>query len=121
MNSEIVQNGPPQRPNVFDSPSVGDGIDSDKLIEKIDQLETDLSRSRDGRREERFYWILGVSFLGNVIIMSLLGNVLAFLILLIIQLPFLAGLARYLGVDWAVEAIERALQSASEHFRFLRK
>ncbi|RUM95931.1 hypothetical protein EET67_20640 [Pseudaminobacter arsenicus] len=118
MSTEIAcAEAPAKLPDqVFDIPPDGNG-QLDKLIEKIERLETDLTTAKDVRREERFYWIFAADFLFNLILIKYLDNVALFLIMLVPQLFVLVGLARYLGVDWAVEPIERSLKWFSDQVK----
>lgn len=100
--------------DVFDTPSNGGGEAYEKLIEKADQLEEGLASEKDERREERFYWILSVALLLNVLFAKFLQNNVAFITLFVIQLFFLAAVARKLGVDWVVEATDRSAKWVSD-------
>lgn len=117
MNTEIEQKDSPPPPDVFDLPSGGNEYDTNKLISKICQLEDNLSESKDSHKAERFYWIVGTTFLFDIIIMKFLEDTSGFVILVVLELFVLGALAKRLGVDWAVEAIDSSLQWISGHFK----
>ena len=100
---------------IFDVPEGNEH--SYKIVEKIERLENEISTAKDQRLEERFYWICATVFLANVIFAKFLDNIPLFFILLMAQLFMLAGLAKRLGVDWAVEAIERICHWLDERIK----
>ena len=120
MNIETGLSAPESEklPDVIDSSQdVVNPAQYEKITEKIERLEYDLAESKDGRREERYYWILGIVFLLNLIFVKFLENDALFFVMLVPQLFVLASLAKYLGVDWAVEAMERSAQWISERIK----
>lgn len=76
-----------------------------KVEETVAALENKLVREQDGRREERFFWIMALFMLGDA---TLLGGWHVIPVLLL-QLIMLIGLAKWLGVDWVVVPMERLL------------
>lgn len=64
-----------------------------------------LSKEKDDRQEERFYWIFSTIMLIDVIIFQSLGKVAAIFISML-ELVFLIGIAKFLGVDAVVKLLE---------------
>jgi hypothetical protein len=72
-------------------------------------LERALQREVDSRREERFYWILGLVIVGDVaafnVVQSWTGSVAIFLL----EIILLLGLSKFLGVEHIIVPLERLL------------
>ncbi len=122
MSTEIDRSGPRRLPDdIFDLPGEGDEYDIEQLVAKINQLETALSDAKDQRREERFYWIAASVAACNFLGAGILQNTTLSIVFIVISLMVLAGLARYCGVDWAVDAMERVLKWMSDHMPWKRE
>jgi hypothetical protein len=97
--------------------------DFDKLEEtiptRIDEqtaaLEQQLQHQIDARREERFFWIFALILVSNVIFFKFLDSWLPTLAIVLLELPLLIGLARWLGVDWVVVWLEGIFQKYIKH------
>ncbi len=89
----------------FVLPQKSGSTDHDKLTALIAQLETDLIAEREDRREKEFIFIAALSFLASVICFKLLEDTALSLILFLFELIVLAGLAKRMGVDWAVRGL----------------
>lgn len=118
MNTETGPNRPSQLPQLDDDafsvpePSNGSGLPT--LADNIAKLETDLDAERDERKEERFHWICAMAFMLDIIAYQVMGSFPAFLLVFMFQLVFLVGVAKKLGVDWAVQGIGGLLHWISE-------
>lgn len=77
---------------------------TDKVAAK---LESDLQSERDTRKEERFFWILGLVIIGNVPIFNALESAWALLPTFLLELVLLIGLADWLGVDRVKVLLEK--------------
>lgn len=75
------------------------------LSGNIAELETSLEQEREGRKEERFYWVLACCILVDPLIFNVMNGGWGFAPLLLLQIIMLIGLAKRLGVDWAVELL----------------
>jgi hypothetical protein len=71
----------------------------DALDETAASLEGQLQAEREGRNQERFYWIAGMSVLIDVIAYKVIDSAFGFILIFVLQLAILTGLAAKLGVD----------------------
>lgn len=114
------QIAPPDIDEEFEDGSTGlttfEPEQSDKLMENIYRLETDLDSEKEERREERFIWVLVVSVFFDVIAVSAMSGSWLFVPIFILQLIALLGYAQRLGVDWAVKLIGWLIHWVSERF-----
>lgn len=108
----------PEVTDAFDVPAPVEHDGSGKLADNIARLETDLDAERDGRKEERFYWICLSAFLLDPLVYRGVDNFPAFIIIFMFQLVVLIGLAHKLGVDWAVKGLGDFLNFIKSGFRF---
>jgi hypothetical protein len=79
-----------------------------KTDESVAELESELQREKDGRREERFYMVALSSVLLDGIMFPHISAV-GIIFIGAVQLVCLIGLARFLGVDTVVVLFERLL------------
>lgn len=77
---------------------------SSRSSDNIAKLETDLAREKEERCEERFVWI-AVVFVLVCVPIALVVNFAVFVILFLLGLILLVGIAKRLGVDWAVQGV----------------
>jgi len=75
-----------------------------RSADNIAKLETDLATEKEERCEERFIWI-AVVFVLVCVPISLVVNFAIFVILFLLGLILLVGIAKRLGVDWAVQGV----------------
>ena len=76
----------------------------ERTAEEIAKLEDDLQNERNSRKEERLYWILSLVIAVDMAVFPWLEagqTVMVFLLELILLVP----VAKHLGVDWVVEAL----------------
>ncbi len=66
-----------------------------------------MQREVDARKEERFYWICGLTILADVIFFKFLESTFAWSVIVTIELPILIGLAGWLGVDHVAVFLEK--------------
>ena len=98
-------------------PAENSGV-ADQLFQNIARLETDLSKERDERLEERFRWVCAVTVLVNLLTLTAIdGGSISYMMLLLLQLIVLLGYAQKLGVDWAVKLIGDLLNLVSNHLK----
>lgn len=71
------------------------------------KLESDLQQERDSRREERFYWVISLTVVINVLIFNALESPWGMLSIFLLQLIGLIGLANWLGVEKVTVLLER--------------
>lgn len=107
----------PEQTDAFSLPDTDHDEGRAKLSDNIARLETDLDAQIDGRKEERFYWIAFVAFLIDPMIYRACESFPTFLLIFMFQLVILAGVAKELGVDWAVTSIGGLLHWISERAR----
>ncbi|MGE7369756.1 hypothetical protein ACQKKX_11935 [Neorhizobium sp. NPDC001467] len=109
MNTEIEQPGAeeaiPKRPTAFGLPQKSGTTDHEKLTAAIAQLETELVAEREDRREKEFIYIAAIAFLASVICFKLLEDTALSIFLFLFELIILTGLARRMGIDWAVRGL----------------
>jgi len=78
MNIEIgsgrLEQHPQPKQIVFEVPEPSNGSGLQVLAENVAQLEKDLDAEREGRHEERFYWICGVAFLLDILAIKLIDS-----------------------------------------------
>lgn len=86
-------------------------------MDNIAKLETDLDTERDERKEERFHWLAVTSILFDVIAVQAMGGSWLFIPIFMLQLVVLIGLAKKLGVDWAVQLIGTLLHMLTERWK----
>ena len=89
-----------------DEPCVADG---DKVYEDLGRLQEQLESERDSRKEERFYWITALVVAADLSAFQWLGATQSILVFLL-EVVFLAVLARHLGVDYAVHLLNELLK-----------
>lgn len=82
---------------------------STPLADTAAALERQLQREQEQRKEERFVWVFATSLLFDVIAFGQVGA-LPSVGLLILQIIFLIAMAKWLGVDFVVVALERFLE-----------
>jgi hypothetical protein len=80
------------------------------LVESNALLQSNLASERDERLEERFYWVLVVTILFDVIAISAIDSSSLFILIFVLQLVALFGFANMCGVDWAVRFISLILE-----------
>lgn len=114
-NSEDLPSAPDNDVDFFRTPEL-DEPSTDKLMENIYRLETDLDSEREERREERFRWVLLSTVLLNVTTYVAIENFWAWLLLFLLQLIGLLGYAQNQGVDWAVKLLGWLIHWISERF-----
>jgi len=88
-----------------------DNLDRTGVPSRLDEtaaaLELRLQREVDARKEERFYWICGLTILADVIFFKFLESTFAWSVIVTIELPILIGLAGWLGVDHVAVFLEK--------------
>jgi hypothetical protein len=102
IETESPPSSPPVKPDTFDLPASPDPEERAVLSSNIAKLQDDLDQERDERKEERFHWICVAAFLLDIVAYGALDSFWPFLVLFMFQLIVLVGIARRLGVDWAV-------------------
>jgi hypothetical protein len=75
------------------------------LAENVAKLESDLATEREERCEERFIWIAICYILGSGLLYAAIQSLVVFLVLFLLGLVVLVGIAKRLGVDWAVQGV----------------
>lgn len=75
------------------------------LAENVAKLESDLAAEREERCEERFIWIALCYILGSALLYVAIQSILVFMVLFLLGLIVLVGIAKRLGVDWAVQGV----------------
>jgi len=90
----------PSKTGGFAVPSSGGA-----LAENTAKLEADLATEREERCEERFIWIAVVFILASGHVYASMDSIWAFLVLFLLSLILLVGIAKRLGVDWAVQSV----------------
>ena len=88
----------------------------DKLTDAVAQLSEQLTNEKDGRREERFYWVFAVCIALDCAVLPHQPHWLA-VSLFLLQLCIMPGLAAHLGVDWAVKGLEQGRRLISDWIR----
>jgi hypothetical protein len=91
---------------------------SGALSQNTAKLEADLSNEREERCEERFIWIALVFILASGHVYASMENFWAFLVLFLLSLILLIGIAKRLGVDWAVQSVGWFLHWIAERAKF---
>lgn len=82
---------------------------STQVDESAAALERALQRQIDGRREERFFWIFTLVIFGDVNAFSVIQNWAGGIAIFLLELVFLLGLAKFLGVEHIIVPLERVL------------
>ena len=83
--------------------------ESTQRDETIASLEDRLEKERDGRKEERFYSVLGMVILFNFVTFPEMQTWSAPMSILVLECIALLGFAKQCGVDYVVKLIDRAL------------
>ncbi len=66
---------------------------------QIAQIENDLQREKDARKEERFYWIFAIILTVDIFVFPNSSSIIGIFSLTIIELILLLGLAICLGLE----------------------
>ena len=83
--------------------------DSDRLRGQIEELQKDLDREVDARKEERMVWILVVIILLDVYFFTSMQNIIGPLVILAFQLLVVILVARKMGMEQVVQLIDRMI------------
>lgn len=107
MNTDDASHqSPPLKQDVsFDLPTTAADEDLGILAANIARLETDLAKEREDRKEKEFIYIGAIAFLASVLAFKVLDNTILSMLMFLFELIILAGLAKRMGVDWAVQGI----------------
>ena len=81
----------------------------DSLIEQIETLQNQLNAERDLRREERFFFIVALVILLNVVFFSVLETWGGPIALLILEAMILIPIAKRLGIQEVRQIIDKLL------------
>lgn len=84
---------------------------NNKTAEANAQLSEKLEDAEDGRKEERFLWIVVVVILVDVLWFKDSSNPTIPIVVLVLQLIILLVLARRMGIDGIVQLIDRILHT----------
>jgi len=103
----------------LDTPKAVCVDDDGKKSADLAQLESKLETERDGRKEERFFWIFVLIIVLDMGAFQRLGIWQAILIFLL-ELPALILLANHLGVDIAVNLLNWLLRKFMDKLPNLR-
>jgi len=79
--------------------------ESSAIAENVAKLESDLATEREERNEERFIWIAVCFILSSALLYDAIESVIVFVMLFLLGLVLLVGIAKRLGVDWAVQGV----------------
>lgn len=94
-----------------ESPSDLEKIESTGQPSQLDEtaaaLEQRLLREQDARKEERFYWIVALTVVLDVLMFKFLDNGALAFFLLAIEVVTLIGVAKFLGVDGIAVFLEK--------------
>ncbi len=102
----------PSDTGAFASPAPGG-----QLAENTAKLEADLATEREERSEERFIWIAVVFILCSAHVYASMDSVIAFICLFMLSLVLLIGIAKRLGVDWAVQGVGWLMHRIAERMK----
>ncbi|WP_223566951.1 hypothetical protein [Agrobacterium tumefaciens] len=102
----------PSKTGGFAVPSSGGA-----LAENTAKLEADLATEREERCEERFIWIAVVFILISAHVYASMDSVIAFICLFMLSLVLLVGIAKRLGVDWAVQGVGWLMHHIAERMK----
>ena len=75
------------------------------------KLQNDLEKERDGRKEERFIWILVVTILLNICFFMSMQSIMGPLIIGLLQLVGFVLAAKKLGMEEVVQLFDRMLST----------
>lgn len=84
-----------------------------KKDEQISELQAQLARERDARKEDRFVGIVGLVLLLDVVFFSVMPSFGGPLALLILELLILIPLARQMGMQEIAQLMNRVLHRAA--------
>jgi hypothetical protein len=98
---------PPSPPPDFDSSLLSQ--EPSKLHAQIAQLQEELAKERDARREERFVFIVLTVLLLDIVFFSVMESFGGPLALLILELLILIPLARRMGMEEIAALLDRVL------------
>lgn len=87
-----------------------------QLAANIAKLESDLASEKEERCEERFIWIAVCYIMGSALLYIAIQSVIVFMVLFLLGLIVLVGIARRLGVDWAVQGVGWLMHWISTQF-----
>lgn len=83
--------------------------EASKTYEQIDELQKNLARERDARREDRFVFIVLLILLLDVVFFSVMPTLAGPIALMVLQLLVLIPLARRMGMEEVAALIDRVI------------
>ena len=83
--------------------------ESDRLRGQIEELQKDLDREVDARKEERMLWVLAVLILFDAYLFTSMENIMGPIVILVFQLIVVVLVARKMGMEQVTEMIDRMM------------
>ena len=83
--------------------------ESDRLRGQIEELQKDLDREVDARKEERMLWILAVLILFDAYLFTFMENIMGPIVILVFQLIVVVLVAKKMGMEQVTAMIDRMM------------